>query len=130
MIYTNDEEYKVCYYQNSNTKHAPVLSYIQQLPNKDKIKTSVYISFLKSQRGRINEPYSRYICFGIRELRVEFSHNNHRIFCITVEKKKIILLHAFLKKTKKTPKREIEHALKNFKDYQSYKNLIEYEEEI
>lgn len=117
MIYVNDEEYKVYYYQNSNTKHVPVLSYIQQLPTKGKVKISVYISFLKSQWSRINKPYSRYICFGIRELRVEFSHNNHRIFYITVEGKKIILLHAFLKKIRKTSKREIEHALNNFKDH-------------
>lgn len=55
MVYVNDEEYKVYYYQNSNTKHVPVLSYIQQLLTKDKVKISVYISFLKSQRSRINK---------------------------------------------------------------------------
>lgn len=129
MIYTNNGEYKVYCYQNSNKKHVPVLSYIQQLPAKDRVKISAYISFLRNQKGHINEPYGRYICFGIRELRVEFSHNNHRIFYTAVEEKKIILLHAFLKKTRKTPKREIEHALNNFKDYQLYKNSIEYEEE-
>lgn len=129
MIYTNNEEYKVYCYRNSNTKHVPVLDYIQQLPAKDKVKISAYISFLRNQKGCINEPYGRYICSGIRELRVEFSHNNHRIFYTTIEGKKIILLHAFLKKTRKTPKREIEHALNNFKDYQLYKKFIEYEEE-
>ncbi|MFA5360574.1 MAG: type II toxin-antitoxin system RelE/ParE family toxin [Candidatus Paceibacterota bacterium] len=130
MIYTNNEEYKVYYYQNSNTKNVPVLSYIQQLPLKNKAKISAYISFLRNQKGYIDEPYGRYVCSGIRELRVEISHNKHRIFYITVEGKRIILLHAFLKKTRKTSRREVEHALNNFKDYQLYKNLIEYEEEI
>ena len=129
MIYNKDEKYKVCYYQNSNTKRVPALDYIKKLPKKDKVKIAAYIIFLRDQDGYINEPYGRYICSGIRELRVEFSHSRHRIFYITVERKKIILLHAFLKKTRKTPKREIERALNNFKDYKLYKNSIEYEKE-
>jgi len=128
MIYTNDGRYKIYYYQNSNTKRVPVLDYIKKLPEKDKVKIAAYIIFLREQNGYINEPYGRYICSGIRELRVEFSRNRHRIFYVTVEGKKIILLYAFLKKTRKTPRIEIEHALNNFRDYKLYKGLIKYEE--
>ena len=74
-----------------------------------------------------NEPYSRYIRSGIRELRIDFAHNRHRIFYITVEGKKIILLHAFLKKTPKTPRQEITRAFNNFEDYKINKDFIEYE---
>ena len=128
MIYNEDEKYRVYYYRNSDAKRVPVLDYIKELPEKDKEKIAAYIIFLRDQNGYINEPYGRYIRSGIRELRVEFSHNRHRIFYITVERKKIILLHAFLKKTKKTSKREIERALNNFKDYKLYKDSINYEE--
>jgi len=62
-------------------------------------------------------------------LRVEFAQNRHRIFYITVEGRKIILLHAFLKKTPKTPEQEIVRALNNFEDYKINKNFIEYEKE-
>jgi len=55
--------------------------------------------------------------------------NRHRIFYITVQGKKIILLHAFLKRTPKTPKQEINKALENLEDYKINKNLIEYENE-
>lgn len=129
MIYINNEEYKIYYYRDSNTKRVPVLDYIKKLSEKDKVKIAAYIIFLRKQNGYISEPYSRYICSGIRELRVGFSRNKHRIFYVTVEGKKILLLYAFLKKTRKTPKREIERALNNFRDYKLYKNLIEYEEE-
>jgi len=130
MIYNEDrnKKYRVCYYRNSNTKRVPVLDYIQKLYIKDKLKLAAYISFLRDQRGYINEPYSRYVCFGLRELRIEFSHNNHRIFYTIVEKKRIILLHAFLKKTRKTPKKEISHALNNFQDYKLNTNFVKYEE--
>jgi len=46
-----------------------------------------------------------------------------------IEGKKIILLHAFLKKTPKTPRQEITRALNNFEDYKINKNLIEYGKE-
>ena len=122
--------YKVYYYQNSHTKRTPVLEYIQKLPVKDRGKITAYVIFLRDHNGQLDEPYSRYIRSGIRELRIEFAHNRHRIFYITVEGKKIILLHAFLKKTPKTPKQEIIRALNNFEDYKINKKLIEYEKEI
>lgn len=125
----NHSEYKIYYYRNSHTKRAPVLEYIQKIPTKDRAKIAAYIILLRDRNGRLDEPYSRYIRSGIRELRVEFAHNRHRIFYITVEGKKIILLHAFLKKTPKTLKQEIIRALNNFKDYKVNKNLIEYEKE-
>ena len=119
--------YKVYYYQNSHTKRAPVLEYIQKAPTKDRGKIAAYISLLRDRGGQLDEPYSRYIRSGIRELRIEFTHNRYRVFYITVEEKRIILLHAFLKKTPKTPKQEIARALNNFEDYKINKKLIEYE---
>lgn len=124
------DEYKVYYYQNSRIKRIPVLEYIQKVAVKDRGKIAAYITFLRDCSGQLDEPYSRYIRSGIRELRVEFAHNRHRIFYITVERKRIILLHAFLKKTLKIPQQEIVRALNNFEDYKINKNLIEYEKEI
>ena len=123
------DEYRVYYYQNSYTKRIPVLEYIQKIPIKDRGKIAAYITFLRDYGGQLDEPYSRYIRLGVRELRVEFAHNRHRIFYIAVEGKKIILLHAFLKKTSKTPQQEIVRALNNYEDYKINKNLIEYEKE-
>jgi len=124
-----NEEYKVYYYRNSHTKRVPVLEYIQKIPTKDRAKIAAYIILLRDCKGRLDEPYSRYIRSGIRELRIDFARNRHRIFYITVGRKKIILLHAFLKKTPKTPQIEIVRALNNFEDYKINKDLIEYEKE-
>ncbi|OGZ24131.1 MAG: hypothetical protein A2896_02350 [Candidatus Nealsonbacteria bacterium RIFCSPLOWO2_01_FULL_43_32] len=126
----NHSEYKIYYYRNSRANRAPVLEYIQKISTKDRAKIAAYIILLRDCDGRLDEPYSRYILSGIRELRVEFARNKHRILYITVEGKKIILLHAFLKKTPKTPKQEITRALNNLSDYKVNKNLIEYEKEI
>ncbi len=120
-------EYKVCYYRNSRTKRVPVLEYIRKIPDKDIAKIAAYIILLRDRDGRIDEPYSRYIRSGIRELRIDFSRNRHRIFYIAVEGKKIILLYAFLKKTAKMPEQEFIRALNNFKDYKINKDFIKYE---
>lgn len=123
----NNGEYRVYYYQNSRTKRVPVLEYINKLPAKDSGKIAAYIALLGDYNGRLDEPYSRYIRSGIRGLRIEITHNRHRIFYITVTEKRIILLHAFLKKTPKTPEQEIVRALNNFEDYKINKKFIEYE---
>jgi phage-related protein len=129
MIYTNNSEYKVYFYRNSNNGRVPVLEYIRQLSVKERIKVGVYIKFLCDHGGVLDEPYSRYIGSGIRELRVDFFKNRHRIFYITVQNKKIILLHAFLKKSTKTPRQEINRAFNNLENYKINKNLIGYEKE-
>lgn len=125
----NNCRYRVYYYQNSHTERVPALEYIKKLPTKDRGKIAAYITLLSDCNGRLDEPYSRYIRSGIRELRIEIAHNRHRIFYITVTEKRIILLHAFLKKTPKAPEQEIVRALNNFEDYKINKKLVEYEKE-
>ena len=49
----------------------------------------------------------------MRELRVDFGKNRHRIFFFTFIGKNIILLHAFQKHTAQTPEREITKAFNN-----------------
>ena len=75
--------------------------------------------------GYLEEPYSKHIKGKIRELRVDFSQNKHRVFYFTFIKKNIILLHAFLKKTTKTPNSEIKRAEENY--YNILKDQKKYE---
>lgn len=123
MIYNN--EYRVKFYQDSESGHSYVLEYIDELPDKEKAKVLKYIEFLRKHKGRLDEPYSKHIKDKIRELRVNFAGKRHRIFYFTFVKKTIILLHAFLKKTKKTPPSEIKRAKENYKDVLSNKEIYE-----
>lgn len=114
MIY--NEEYKIKYYRDSRTGCDPVQEYIYSLDNKHRSKIRKYIEFLRSSDGYIDEPYSRHIQGKIRELRVDFAFNRHRILYFSFVDKNIVLLHAFLKKTAKTPNREIGIALIRYND--------------
>lgn len=123
----NSEHYKVYYYQNTDTKKIPVLAYILELSKKERAKILKYIDFLALSKGYLDEPYSKHITSKIRELRIDFSHNKHRIFYFTFVEQKIILLHAFLKKTDKTPPQEISRAPTNLCDCETNKSFIKYE---
>jgi phage-related protein len=120
-----DEEYKVKFYTDNKTGKSHVLDYIEGLSIKESTKIHKYIEFLRKSDGVLDEPYSRHIKEKIRELRVDFSNKKHRIFYFTFVSKNIILLHVFLKKTSKTPVKEIIIAEKNYIDVINNKKLYE-----
>lgn len=125
MIYNANIEYKVKFYKNLETGQSPVLEYIKRLREKEKAKVLKYIEFLRQHKGYLEEPHSRHIRGKIRELRVDFSKNKHRIFYFIFIKKPIILLHVFSKKTAKTPESEIRKAKENYYNVLINKKLYE-----
>jgi phage-related protein len=124
MIYIINREYKIKFYIDLRTNKVPVLEYIKKLGDKDKAKVSKFINFLRDNNGYLEEPYSKHIKGEMRKLRVDFASNKHRIFYFTFIGKNIILLHAFLKSTQKTPLGEIKKAEENYfnaiKDHKLY----------
>lgn len=115
MIYNDSTtEYRVKFYKDTKNGSSPALEYIERLTEKEATKVFRYIEFLRVSKGYLEEPYSKHINGKIRELRVDFGKNRHRIFYFAFIKKTIILLHAFLKKTAKTPAIEIKIAEENY----------------
>ena len=76
-------------------------------------KILTYIHVLAQYGTRIGYPYVKHIDGDIWELR-PFSD---RIFFFYWKDKAFVLIHHFVKKTKKTPKREIEQAKRNMLDH-------------
>lgn len=54
---------------------------------------------------------------GLYEVRVQMGSNIYRIFCFFDAGNLVVLGNAFQKKTQKTPKNQIELALKIMEDY-------------
>ncbi len=54
---------------------------------------------------------------GLFEIRIEFESNIYRIFCCFDEGKLVVLFNGFIKKSQKTPQKEIEKALKIKQEY-------------
>ena len=101
------------------------MKYLENLNDKERAKVLKYIEFLREHKGYLDEPYSKHIGGKIRELRVDFFKNKHRIFYFVFVGKNIILLRAFLKRTNKTPVSEIKKAKENYNNVLKNKKFYE-----
>lgn len=59
---------------------------------------------------------------GLYEARIQLGTNIWRVFCFFDQGRLVILLNGFQKKTQKTPKRELEKALKLMTEYYEQKS--------
>ena len=59
---------------------------------------------------------------GLFEIRIEYQSNIYRIFCCFDEGRLVVLFNGFQKKTQKTPKKEIEKAMRLKNEYFKNKN--------
>lgn len=111
--------YKIIFYTDKNGK-SEIQDYIINLrkkKNKDsKIKLNKITAYLNqlSKNGLIiGEPYIKHLEDEIWELRPL----RDRILYANYDKNEYILLNHFVKKTQKTPRKEIEKAKRLLKDY-------------
>ena len=91
-----------------------------------KVKSKIqYVFELIKQVDRVPEkflaPMTGYE--GLFEIRVEYQSNIYRIFCCFDEGRLVVLFNGFQKKTQKTPKDEIERAMRLKKEYYQLKKL-------
>ncbi len=73
---------------------------------------------------KIPETYFKHLenTDGIYEIRVQLGTDIFRIFCFFDQGQLVVLAKGFQKKTQKTPKQEIDKAIKIKKEYESEKN--------
>ena len=123
FIYKDGEhvhEFKVEFYRRKNGT-CPVIEFLESLDNKMLTKVLRMIELLEKNGNELREPYTAHVKDGIFELRTIQGNNITRILYFFVVGKQIVLTNGFIKKTQKTPKKEIELALKYRDDYKSGK---------
>ena len=75
------------------------------------------ISILQDNGYELREPYSKYLTEGIFELRARVGSDITRALYFFYVDSRIVLTNGFIKKTNKTPIKEIEKAKKYRADY-------------
>jgi len=110
--------HKIYFYEDRNGK-SPVYEYMEQLAKKNdkdsRIKLNKigdYIETLKQYGTAAGEPYIKHLDGKIWELRPL----RDRILFVGWVNGSFVLLHHFMKKTQKTPVREIEKAKRELDD--------------
>lgn len=109
-------EFDVMLYETSNGD-CPVQDFLDSLDDKMAAKMYGMIKLLEEYVPALRMPYSEHLQNGIFELRAKVSSNTTRVLYFFYVNKKIILTNGFVKKTQKTPKKELLTAMKYKKDY-------------
>ena len=101
--------YSVDYYEDENGRK-PAEEFIDSLDIKMRAKVFGRLELLEAHGARLGMPFSRHLDDGIFELRAVMGGNITRILYFFVVGERVILTHGFVKKTQKTPPRELERA--------------------
>ena len=89
-----------------------------------KVQDKIIWTFdLIEELQRIPETYFKNIADtdGLYEIRIQLGSDIFRIFCFFDQGQLVVLANGYQKKSQKTPKQEIEKALKIKKEYESEK---------
>ena len=102
-------------------------NYFQEFYNTQNPKTKAKIDWLLYLLKTVQFLPNKYFKHltgsdGLYEIRIKVGSDIFRIFCFFDEGQLIVLANGFQKKTQKTPKSEIERALKIKKEYENDKN--------
>lgn len=97
---------------------SPAYEFVKNLENR-KLQAKVIgsLEVLAEKGNALREPYSKYLDDGIFELRCKVASDIVRLLYFYHEGKLIVVTNGFVKKTRKTPAREIALAKKLRKDY-------------
>lgn len=98
------ESYFQDFFLEQNSKVREKIAYVFKVINRVQ---NVPTKFLKHLEGTD----------GLYEIRIEFESNIYRVFCCFDKGNLVVLFNAFQKKTQKTPKSQIDLALKLMIEY-------------
>jgi len=99
----------------------------------EKVKAKIYkiIEVIETNKT-VPSNYLKHITGtkGIYEARIQLGSNIWRVFCFFDEDRLVILMNGFQKKTQKTPKNEIEKAIRIRDEYYNYKKTEKWKYEL
>ncbi len=103
------KEYFIDFYLSLDLREQEKVDYVLLLIRTVEIVPGKFLKRMKGTRG-------------LYEIRINFSNSTYRIFCCFDQSKLIVLFNGFVKKTRNTPKKEIERAVNLMTQYFEEKN--------
>jgi phage-related protein len=116
LIMGKDTEWKILFYLSSNGD-SPVREFLRNLDKKARARFGWSIEQLRTRNVQARPPLVKHLDDKIWELREESDTNIFRILFAFHTGRRIVLLHAFMKKTQKTPREEIDIAKRRLADF-------------
>lgn len=110
------DKFTVEFYEKENGEK-PVEFFLDKLDIKMRSKLLMILKILQEKGNLLSEPYSKHLDDGIFEIRGKVGSDISRVLYFFYFGGKIIVTNGFIKKTQKTPSKEIEKAKCYRKDY-------------
>jgi len=95
---------------------SPVAEYLDELPAREAARVTQELRLLAEFGLGLGEPHVRNVGDKLWELRVR-GKVQHRVLYFAAAEQRLVLLHAFTKKTRRTPSGELELARRRMADY-------------
>jgi phage-related protein len=111
------ERFIIVYFTLSDGRQ-PVRDFINALDVKMRADLFHRMELLEEFGTLLRKPYSDHIYDGIFELRIQSGGNIARILFFFAAGRKIIMTNGFTKKTRSTPKKQIELAIRYKTDFE------------
>lgn len=102
-------DFEIIFYDKTDGSE-PAKDFLLSLDKKMRAKMMRTIELLATNGTDLREPYSKPLSDGIFELRAKIGSDTSRVLYFFVIGRKVILTNGFVKKTQKTPAKEIERA--------------------
>lgn len=109
--------FEIVYYQKTNGRE-PAKEFLDSLPDPLKAKGFRDVNLLRERGPELRGPVSKYLADGLFELRIQTAGDSARVFYFFFSEGKIILTNRFVKKSQKTPLRELRRALRYKRDWE------------
>lgn len=106
----------ICFFYETVSGKMPVEDFINSLDGNTYDKFIFKKELLEQLGPQLRFPHTDYIADGISELRFKGSKGQIRVLFFFFHKNQIILLPGFIKKTQKTPNKEVKTARQRKKD--------------
>ncbi len=97
--------------------NVPVEDFLVNLPETDRARIAWIINLLQEYGLQLGPPYVKHLRGKLWELRIRAGRSAYCIIYFAYVGQRFIILHGFLKKTRKTPRRELEIAERRMADF-------------
>ncbi len=90
--------------------HPKIHDYLLSLEKSSSVKAFKHLKLLETFGNKLGMPYSKRILYNLYELRIRGQQEIRIFYCF--RQSQAVIVHAFIKKSQKTPQNEINTALK------------------
>lgn len=111
-----EQEWTIVFYVEDSGR-SPVREFLSSLDAKTQARFLASIEQLRVRNVHAREPLVRHLEGKVWELREQSHSNIYRLLYFFFTGRRIVFLHGFQKKTQKTPRRELETAIRRMNSF-------------